>query len=437
MSNFFKDLKLIGKASETIDALNQRCTELQTILENSQSLVKQANQAKEQTESRLNESNNALQNSRSELDELRSKLSNLETKQSEIIEENELLILQLQQVQEELEHYFLEYQELKRESETIQQRLDRVLADNPNYFSYHRIECEPDGGNDGKLHWTITGLFGAGRYWDTFELDTIVEKGIAGFVFKKDLQGASPLAAWPKPWENQQEIACIPTGTLENAAQRSELLKALSTSDWRLVSLLPQILTKALNQKTKAAQHAFGLKQALHNSHSIFAKHIQTKLRYDKSEVIKTVTNPDYENVTFRLINLSIGDRILPEFEFRLGCANVNRDRFGSDPKLEFPLLNGMPQFESWFAESEDDFGPKLEVRFSLPNAMDLDVWNKLKPTDQKLISNIAEFLPEFLNSVTTRLQGVIRPVGEWQRVARDLQQILELCVKNNRLSNT
>lgn len=384
MSNFFKDLKLVGKATRTIESLNQQCADLQ------------------------------------------SQLDQLQTQQKEATEENELLLLQLHQVQEELEHYFLQYQDIKQKSETTEQRLDRVLTDNPNYFSFDQIECEPEGRNDDRLHWTISGLFGAGRYWETCRLDTIIEKGIAGFVFKKDRQGASPLATWPKLCEHQQEVVCIPTGTPENASQDAKVLKTLSTSDWRLVTLLPQILTNALSHNPKVAQHTKGLKDALHNSNAIFKKHIPAKLRYDKAEVIKTVTNPDYENVGFRLTNLSIGDRALPEFEFRLSCANVTRHRFGSDPKLEFPLLKGAPQFESWYAESEDEFGPKLELRFALPDAMDLEVWNNLKSTDKNLIAGLISRLPELIEFYAGSLQGEKRPASEWASMALGLERIFQ-----------
>ena len=432
MSNFFKDLKLIGKATETIEALNYQRTELQSLLENTQAELAQANHAKDQTELSLNETNNALQSTRSELNQFRLKLSNLEIQQTETTEENELLLLQLHQVQEELEHYFLQYQDLKPQSKTTQQRLDRVLADNPNYFSYDKIEFEPVSGNAERLHWKINGLFGAGRYWESCQLDTFVEKGIAGFVFKKERDGTSPLMVWPKTRNDQSEVICIPTGTPDNVQQRAELLKTLSTSDWRLVRLLPEVLGKALKQNPSVeAANDRELLQALHKTNDILQKHIPPRLRFDKIELINTLTRPGYENLSFRLSHLSYAKRLYPEFEFRLGCANVLGNRFGSDPKLEFPLLNGKPQFESWFAESEDEFGPKLEIRFALPDAMDLKVWNMIKSPDQKLISNIVSLLKELIEKSLSESKQITRSYREWVLMAEDLERIFKQCTDN------
>lgn len=370
MSNFFKDLKLVGKATQTIEALKQQC--------------------------------------------------------EEVTEENELLLQQLHQVQEELEHYFLKYQDIKRENEATQKCLDNILADHPNYFSYDHIECEPVRNQADRLHWTISGLLGAGRYWETCEFDTIVEKDIAGFVFSKDGEGASPLAVWPKSYEHKSEITCIPTGTQDNVQQRAELLKALSSSDWRLVTLLPDVLTKAINHKKATVPKATQLISTLNKTHDILLKHIPTKLRFDKVDLTRALVHPGYEHLAFRISNLSYGELVHSEFEFRLGCANITEHQFGTDPKLEFPLVNGKPQLQSWYAESEDEFGSKLEIRFATPGAMDLDVWNKLQVTDQHLVMNLIHKLPDLISSVHGEYQKPGRQLREWASMAEGLQKTLK-----------
>ena len=426
MSNFFKDLKLVGKATATIEALNYQRTELQSLLENTQADLAQANQTNSQTQSNLNQSNNALQTAQSELAELKSKLNHVQGQQSEASDENELLLLQLHQVQEELEHYFLQYQDIKQQRETTQQRLDRVLADNPNYFSYDKIDCEPVSGNTERLHWKINGLLGAGRYWESCQFDTIVEKGIAGFVFSKDEEGRSPLTVWPRPCENEKEVVCIPTGKPDNVQQRAELLKALSTSDWQLIKLLPEVISKAINKSETDAPGSKKLIVALDKTHGIFIKHIPSKVRYDIVELVKTLVHPGYEHLAFRLRNLSYGDRIYPEFQFRLGCANITENNFGNDPKLEFPLVDGKPQLESWYAESIDEFGEKLELRFAEPNDMDLKVWEKLKKMDQKIIAGLISFLNELVESSKGSLENLSRPVDSWTKLAISLSRIFE-----------
>lgn len=370
MSNFFKDLKLVGKATQTIEALKQQC--------------------------------------------------------EEITEENELLLLQLHQLQEELEHYFLKCQDIKQDSEKNRQRLDRVLADNQTYFSYDQIQFEPVQDQTDRLHWTISGLFGARKYRESCKFDTIVEKGIVGFLFSKNVEGGSHLTVWPKTYENQQEILCIPTGTAVNVQKRAELLKTLSTSDWSLVTLLPEVLSKAIEQGHAAVPHDKQLINALKKTHDILLKHIPSKLRFDTVKLTKILVHPGYEHLAFSLSNFSHAGRNHPEFEFRMGCSNVMENKFGTDPKLEFPLINGKPPFESWFAESEDEFGPKLEIRFALPDAMDIEVWNKLKPVDQKLISDIISRLKEFIESVYSEFEQMDRPAQDWIEIAQNLKRIFK-----------
>lgn len=445
MSNFFKDLKLVGKASETIEALNQEINRLKIeINEASNSIeafkaeISRSNAAKAQTQKTLDETSKALNDaktqSQKEVTDLKSKLGEIESQQKDTTEENELLLLQLHQVQEELEHYFLKYQDIKQQAETTQQRLERVLADHPNYFSYDQVQCEPVSGHADHLRWTISGLFGVGRYWDRCQFETIIEKGIAGFVFKKRADGSSPLAFWPNSHTSQTEVTCIPTGTSENAKQRAELLKTLSTSDWQLLKLLPEILISALNKEPSLAPtNQKQLLDALHKTHDLLLKHLPTVLRFDKVELTKALVHPGYEHLAFRVHNLKFGKKIHPTFDFRLGCANVTEHRFGSDPKLEFPLIHGKPPLESWYAESEDEFGPKLEIRFALPDAMDLEVWEKIKHAEKCFIANIIEILPAVLEKESTKLLGIDRPQEDWINASVNIRAIFNNHISNNK----
>lgn len=406
MSNFFKDLKLVGKATQTIEALGQNYQELQ---------------------SRFAAASATLQKTQNELVELKSKLFHLQDQQSETQEENELLLLQLHQAQVELEQYFIQYQDIKQQAEITQKLLNRVFVDNPSYFSYKKIECQPVRGQPDRLQWSIRDLFCASRHWTSCNFETILEKDMVGFVFSKKEEGNSPLTVWPNCCEHQCDVTCIPTGTPKNLEQRAEVIKTMSTSDWRLVTLLPEVLTSAIKKSDASVPNTNQLIHGLNKTRDIFLNHIPEKLRFDKVQLKNNLVHPDYEHLAFKLLNLSFGSLIYPEFEFRLGCSNVTKHQFGSNPKLEFPLVDENPQLDSWWAESEDDFGPKLEFRFAQPDAMDLVVWNKLKITDQKLISALIYSLAEIIYTAKRHFNNSNRSHTEWINMARNLQQIFAL----------
>ncbi len=121
------------------------------------------------------------------------------------------------------------------------------------------------------------------------------------------------------------------------------------------------------------------------------------------------------------------GERHWPTFEFRLSAANVKKGQFSYLPKLEFPLAaQGPQQFENWFEESDDDRGPKFELRFDIKNkAMDIGLWNALSATDQAQALSMCEQLPVLLQ----RLQAPGHqhspagpPWADWQNMVSGLQ---------------
>jgi two-component system chemotaxis sensor kinase CheA len=64
---------------------------------------------------------------------------------------------------------------------------------------------------------------------------------------------------------------------------------------------------------------------------------------------------------------LNFGANYWNKFEIRLGAALIEEGVFSQYPKFEIPLIEGkIKPFDSWFEESKDDSGPKLELRFSL-----------------------------------------------------------------------
>jgi hypothetical protein len=150
-------------------------------------------------------------------------------------------------------------------------------------------------------------------------------------------------------------------------------------------------------------------------------------LRYDAVALKREQVNPDYEHLWLHFDNLAFDGQRWPDFEFRLSCANVRPKLFGKYPKLEFPEETSQAPFSAWFVESYDDFGGKLELRFALPEAIDLGVWQQIAKDDHAFILALIERLPAILLTLQSAGTPLKRPWGDWINMANDIQRIAAL----------
>ncbi|WMC09217.1 hypothetical protein PU634_08740 [Oceanimonas pelagia] len=150
------------------------------------------------------------------------------------------------------------------------------------------------------------------------------------------------------------------------------------------------------------------------------------KLGFSELELRHVQVNPDYEHLWFSLKNPQFGKRQLPHWQFRLSCAAIRPGQFGSQPKLEFPKQS-QQLLGNWFAESQDDFGEKLELRFALPDAMDKGLWKKLGKEDQRLIQALILQLPAILQQAQQRRPALTRKWQDWHNLAQDINRIYTL----------
>jgi small-conductance mechanosensitive channel len=294
--SFFKDIALIGKASETIEGLQIRVGELEGQLNHVQS----EHQKSQEENRRLNQ----------QCDELQSQLNHLQGEHQNVSEENELILSQLHQVQEELEDYFLRYQDAKQQLEKTQNYLNKVLLDQPTYFGYESIECKENDERPEQLHWKISNLIAAGRVFENCEFDTFIENWLAGFVFARQGEDVGPLVIWPKEYRDQVQIECIPTGNLDNAEQRAQILKSLSTSDWRLIKVLNEILIDALSKNEIEISDKEKWINGLRRTNDILINHIPNRLRFDDVLLNRVLERPGYEHLSIEIKNLFFDDRI-------------------------------------------------------------------------------------------------------------------------------
>lgn len=346
-------------------------------------------------------------------------------------QENELLLLQLHQVQEELEHYFLQHQDIQRQLKAAEERWQRMLQRNPAYCDYESIEVLAAENNENTATtWRLRNLNAASRSLPELEFKTIVEHGVAGFIFTRQPGATTPLTRWTTNNASQNELTLIPIGTRSNAPQRAETLLDLATGDWEFLQTLTRLLANRLESLIKAPS-SFQL-QPLRNGLAKLGQLIATfpdTLRYDRVSLKREQVNPDYEHLWLRIENLAFGDKRWPEFEFRLSCAHVRPEHFGTHPKLEFPEESSQTPFNSWFIESHDDFGSKLELRFALPQSMDMAVWERISAHDHVFLSALIQRLPAILSALRGTDVKISRPWEDWINMACELPRIVASCI--------
>ena len=417
----------VTQQSQKLDATLARLESEHAALQQAKTGADQARLKAEQqgqaSEDKIKSVETTLSSAQEKIKSIEEKVKNTEENLRESNEENELLLLQLHQVQEELEHYFLRQQELQSQLTLADEKWQQLMRRYPDYIEYEALELISDEEDPlSPPRWRFKDLQVAGRSFAELEVWAQLERGIAGLVFARQSEPAGPLKRWPSVAAQQDELFIIPIAQEQNLQLRAEILLDLATSDWNLIKALAKAMEKELDTVGSSAQAHFTAHQpeqlaALRAGLVQFATIIDgypAKFRYDTLALKQEQVNPGYEHLWLRCENVAFGAKTWPVFEFRLACANVTPKRFGKDPKLEFPQASGAAPLSGWFAESEDQFGEKLELRFALPDAMDIGVWQQLPKDDQLLITSLMQRLPAMLKTLSSTDIHLQRSWDDW-----------------------
>lgn len=343
---------------------------------------------------------------------------------TEAVEESELLLLQLHQVQEELEHYFLQHQQAEQACQQLQQRLQRWAQRYPDHCEWDGLAMLPQA-DANQQDVLISHLHYGGRTLEQLHLQLRHTKKQTQLVLQQQAGQPAPLLHWPQKTAGTElllDLAAKP-GTPEAA-----VLATLAPSDLQLLKAVCKAVASSLPanapQQSSWAAHWQAVSQGL--------EQLPTTWRFDTLSLRHEQVNPDYEYLWLCFHNAQYGSRHWPAFEFRLSASNVRKNQFSYLPKLEFPLPdnNGAKQFEHWFDESEDDKGPKFELRFDIKTpGLDVACWNALSAQDQAQALALVSQLPSFLQQLEQSGTSIHRPWADWQRMASGIQQALITCL--------
>lgn len=370
-------------------------------LRNQKTSAEEAHKKNNQQIAQLQTQKNDLQKT---IDELRNQKKSAE-------EENELLLLQLHQVQEELEQYFYQHQEARKEVADWAERWQRMLTRYPDFQDYTSVSCTRT--EDNTLSWCIEGLILGDTTHERIEFMLIHHEDMARFVFSKENK---TLTYWPDTAQDQKNLTLPSLDQQKNKSDAEQIFKDLGTTDWSLIHALPNLLAEVLR-----APQNIGLSEIEAEPWIMALAATKDRLnqfdrwpRFDSATLKSAQHRQGYEHLELELSNFRLSGRLSPSFVFRVACSNITSERFGSHPSLAFPTST-QTMFENWFEESCDEWGPKLELRFALPQDMDGLVWNRLSAHDHLLIVALLKWLPRLLDNIDHK--RLARPVDAWKNM--------------------
>lgn len=361
---------------------------------------------------------------------IRSELSALkQAHESLLLELSEEQLLAEQQFSQN-EHAAAMFKSLELEKNAVEARLVQVLQKHPMPVGCERLEIlGAPAGDQLNMQWQAIGLETGKRIQPSLLFSTIIEDSALGLIFSRQQAANNGLIRWPEILSTANELVLSPVGNATTGPIRAETWLSLATTDLDTAIALSLALEKELKNDGIVKQLGQDISSRLLAGLDAF-KHLssrtQSTFRYDQVRLKRATVNDDYEHLWLEFDHVCYGQFRLRHFECRIACAELITKRFGSFPKLEFPRLDSQQSLTSWYAESRDDFGDKLELRFAPPALFDVEVWGRLKHKDQGLILSLLERLPTILRELELDQAGLHRPWPQWNSLVEHMSRCLE-----------
>jgi hypothetical protein len=429
---------LENKRKELEESLTLAIKEKNKALDDKQLLERQLAKSKDETKQTLVAKEKdylASKNLTSRVEELQSSLEAQQKLHESLLAENKALkddldsmLLHLHQVQEELERYYFGNQTLKLENQTVKSRWDRLQKRMPNYFDFKSAEVQSyDGVSESQvIAWRIDDYAHAnGAEFSELVFKTEFKDGISKIIL------SDPAGVF-------EDIVLAPKLVLNDQSEIARF-KAIGSSQW--LRMIASINT--LEYGLSVGWRGFSLPEgydpnfygALFSQLISEFKKLPEIMRFDRVKLKRELQNPDYEHLWFEIYGLSYKQYRKPKIEIRLGAQLEKGVEFSQLPKFEFPLIDGkLEPFESWFAESADDFGSKFELRFALEtNVFDFGTWSRLSLVDREITYWLISLMPALLEQMIARQVPINRDWNDWLTLSSKSSAVLAALIARAR----
>ncbi len=335
-------------------------------------------------------------------------------------QEQDLLLLQITEAKDHINKHFLEVKNLKSLNQALSNKLKRLTANNPNYVDYGGIVLVSldTVSETPQVLWKVTDYSGGAISLPEFYFRTGLIDGLAGIGIVQN------------PNDINDTRFFIPQ-LINKDAEQLDIFKSFTQEQWTQIQAATTVLGQMIKDGGRSLNSEidldFGFWQSSFTSLVENIRRLPNVFRYEKIKLKRELQNPDYEHLWIEFHNVVFGDFKVDKFELRIGASMIDRNGFSLLPKLEFPLVDGKHKpFESWFAESADDFGQKFELRFSLEKQVfDVKTFQKLQIADQKLIQVLSFVLPSAINKLIKSKVSIHRPWASWSGFVSETVAIL------------
>ena len=334
--------------------------------------------------------------------------------------DNELLLLQIYQQQEESDELHFSLEEGKKQIKLLTNKWNRLMLRQPNYVDYGGLEMlMTDSTVDVPyVAWRVSDSSSEGVIIPEFEFRTTLQVDGVGIALIQD--GRMDL--------NRQLIPSL----IRKSESHANVFRKMGESQWRKTLAAISSLELLAKNNWSGVTYAEGYDPGFWRS-SLLAlindsKQLPLIFRYDKVKLKRELQNPDYEHLWLEFDHVGLGSYHQPKLEVRLGASLIKPGAFSRFPKIEFPLVDGkVKPFESWYPESQDDYGSKLEFRFSLESrSFDTAVWSSFSNLDRIVVSSIILGLGKALVELKEKPTPLNRRWEEWIGFAADTAKIVQ-----------
>jgi acetolactate synthase small subunit len=381
------------------------------------------------TKLKLDAKQKELTKTKADRDKLSKQIKQVSAKYEDSHQENGLLLLQLMQAQEELSKYHEEKIRFEQLYEAYKNRWTRLESRFPHYVDFGVVELLTfDSVSEvPSITWRVKDYAQSGVALPEFLFQTVLQQGQPGICLVTDTQTQA-----------KDDSALVPKLMASSTLQLGKFLH-LSSSDYSQLTSAASILSQleATQWQSVEVPADFDPNFWRPSLKVLSAQwlNLPPVLRYDAVKLKRELINPDYEHLWVELHGMSYGTRSWKKFETRLGAALVQDGGFSLHPKFEIPLIDGKNKpFDSWYAESHDEAGAKLELRFSLEkNIFDAAVLAKLSEADRLLVIRLIYLFPEVLKRLETQHDAIHRPWATWIDFAARSVAVLELQKKTSK----
>ncbi len=306
------------------------------------------------------------------------------------------LLSELLKTQEALEQICNNQRTSEKNAAQQQARIDKLKAQLPDHWEMEVQDVyRKRKGTTEIICWTLKDVYLTGAYIPELYLEVHLRNGDTGITLKRITSNWNGSPAQHGKLANGEVIRIFPESKPVNQDANLEIT-SLGTSDWNaskeILSRLTSLVANSSFNHSRLKKKDLGLlragliklNQTLSNWPWVF--------RFDSIQLIETLQTHEYQKLTLRIENLTIGTYRWERLDYSVATVDHNGG-FGQNPRLEFPE-SSKKVLTNWFPETSDGRGTRLELRFAQPDAFDWNVWAKLSNEDRLLITALVTSLP-------------------------------------------